>query len=313
MFDKIISPYADSDKTMKAVDMTSGLGQFALEFCHAFNVKISEIVANGNLSTSLRVLTQNGYEAGSLAMGRDRDGTYYVYKSPLIGKEKSSKRSSRDERDASKIAGVIAAVKRNKEQPNEVALSNLFIGPISYASGSIERSGRNDLAIHLSSAEVLSTIEYVLGHKADIAFQPTKTVLEEKYLDYQRRLTNKDACRDIYKRFMEGSYAVGVRQVNGPDGYAKGHHYLVGEVALKPGSVNPEFTVMPKRYATLAEHPDLCSVVPIIRTYFQGKSGHNRNNELAIGACDEYFDEIDVAVGYNDNKMIWMLIPKRGA
>lgn len=313
MIENIISPFADREKTLNHLNNHINLTQFALEFCHAFNVKVG--VHDWGRSGSLRVYTPNGFEAGILFTNTDREGLFFVYKSELVNKQKASKRSSRDERDGSKPASVIAAVKRNKEQPDEKALIEEQKPAMKYAINAITYSANRAPTISLTASEALAAVEYILGVKDGLAFAATKDVLEDKYNEYQRKLESADSSHVTQKRFMEGCHIVGIRRghTNTTDGTPSAFYYLVGEAkfALVNGQIQTDIQGSLKRYATLADHPELCTVAPIIRTYFQGRP-NKENNELGISQNDAYYEDIDVASGYQGSNMTWVLIPKRG-
>ena len=313
MIENIISPYADREKTRTHLNNHINLTQFALEFCHAFNVKVgvNEMARGG----SLRVYTPNGFEAGVLFTNTDREGLFYVYKSELVDKQKSSKRSGRDERDGSKPANVIAAVKRNKEQPDEKALIEQQKPAMKYAVNSITYGTGRSHTISLTASEALAAVEYILGIKDGLAFAATKDALEDKYNEYQRKLETLDMSHVTQKRFMEGCHVIGIRRgnVSTSDSGPSAMYYLVGEAKFAEvnGQIQTEIQGSLKRYATLADHPELCTVAPIIRTYFQGRP-NKENNDLGTPQNDAYYGDIDVASGYQNGSMTWVLIPKRG-
>jgi len=314
MIENIISPFADREKTWTHLNNHINLTQFALEFCHAFNVKVgvNEMARGG----SLRVYTPNGFEAGILFTNSDREGLFYVYKSELIQKSKSSKRSGRDERDGSRPASVITAVKRNKEQPDEKALIEQQKPAMKYAINSITYSANRAPTISLTASEALAAVEFVLGVKDGLAFAATKDALEDKYNEYQRKLENLDSCHVVQKRFMEGCHVIGIRRGHTNDfgeTTTSAMYYLVGEAKFAEvnGQIQTEIQGSLKRYATLADHPELCTVAPIIRTYFQGRP-NKENNDLGTPQNDAYYGDIDVASGYQNGSMTWVLIPKRG-
>ena len=306
MIENIISPFADREKTWTHLNNHINLTQFALEFCHAFNVKVgvNEMARGG----SLRVYTPNGFEAGILFTNSDREGLFYVYKSELIQKSKSSKRSGRDERDGSRPASVIAAVKRNKEQPDEKALIENEKPSMKYAINAITYSTNRVPTISLTASEALAAVEYILGVKDGLAFAATKDTLEDKYNEYQRKLETSDMSHVTQKRFMEGCHIIGIRRRPEAASY-----YLVGEAKFADvnGQYQADIQGSLKRYATLADHPELCTVAPIIRTYFQGRP-NKENNDLGVPQNDAYYEDIDVATGYQSGAMTWVLIPKRG-
>lgn len=312
MIENIISPFANREKTLNHLNNNVNLLPFALEFCHAFNVKVG---VHDGMRGSLRVYTPNGFEAGVLFTNADREGLFYVYKSELVHKSKASKRSSRDERDGSKPASVIAAVKRNKEQPDEKALIEEQKPAMKYAVNAITYSANRLPTISLTASEALAAVEYVLGVKDGLAFAATKDALEDKYNEYQRKLESADSSHVTQKRFMEGCHVIGIRRghTNTTDGAPSAFYYLVGEAkfALVNGQIQTDIQGSLKRYATLADHPELCTVAPIIRTYFQGRP-NKENNELGIPQNDAYYEDIDVASGYQNGSMTWVLIPKRG-
>lgn len=306
MIENIISPFADREKTLNHLNNNVNLLPFALEFCHAFNVKVG--VNDAMRGASLRVYTPNGFEAGTLFTNSDREGLFYVYKSELVRKSKASKRSSRDERDGSKPASVIAAVKRNKEQPDEKALIENEKPSMKYAINAITYSTNRVPTISLTASEALAAVEYILGVKDGLAFAATKDTLEDKYNEYQRKLETSDMSHVTQKRFMEGCHIIGIRRRPEAASY-----YLVGEAKFADvnGQYQADIQGSLKRYATLADHPELCTVAPIIRTYFQGRP-NKENNDLGVPQNDAYYEDIDVATGYQSGAMTWVLIPKRG-
>ena len=67
-----------------------------------------------------------------------------------------------------------------------------------------------------------------------------------------------------------------------------------------------------KRYSSLMDCPEIAPHVPIIAAWASGMTHADKTNELNLPRADKYYEDIDVASGYQSRES-WHLIPKRPA
>lgn len=309
--ERFISEYSTSrDAVLDFLADNTIIQPSLFEFCSAFNLRI-DAVSVGHF----RLLTLSGLEAGTFSMQRDGEGTYYLFSSKLIQKEKASRRSSRSDRDASKITGLITALKKNKEAPVDAEIIKRYKSGVMFALQSIMASASRSASFTMSSAEELAVAEFVLGLRDEVSFNSTRESIRNKYDEYQKQISDKGGALRTAQRYAEGCTLIGVRMSETLDRA----HYLVSKVKFDTSSnhINPtayqlQYQTPLTRYQSLAEVEGVNTLVPIFRTYFESLSNHKKINELYVPQDDKYYADIDVATGYATNDYVWVLIPDQG-
>ena len=309
--ERFISEYSTSRGTVLDFLADNTIIQPSLfEFCSAFNLRI-DAVSGGHV----RLLTLSGLEAGVFSLQRDGNGSYYLFSSKLIQKEKASRRSSRSERDASKITGLITALKKNKEAPVDAEIIKRYKSGIMYAVSSIAASESRGGSFSMSTAEELAAAEFILGLRDEVSFNSTRESIRNKYDEYQKQISGKTQALRTAQRYARGCTLIGVRMSEALDRA----HYLVAKVDFDmtlnpaaPASYQLRYQTPLTRYQSLAQVEGLSTTVPILRTYFESLPGHKKTNELCVPHDDKYYPDIDVATGFHYNDYLWVLIPNEG-
>ena len=284
------------------------------EFCATTKLKVSYANSMGD---RVWFHTSNGFYGGELqfypnGMGRDRKPRY-VYTGPFVSKEKASANSNRNQRDSEKITGILSALKRYDEIPEERAIFSRFMSGINYGFNSCTQH-KPKPSISLDSDETYALIEFYLNNNPTFAAQH-RNRLESKYESYLDELDKiKDAKANL-TRFAKGSKIIGIVPDPVPIGLGSpDYYYVVGEARLDGENRNSVVIQCPlERYDSLSTSP-VAADAAIIRTYATGKPWFEKDNELGIPMGDKYYEDIDVGVGYaNHETGWWVVIPNNAA
>lgn len=302
----IISQFANREQTEEILNGNSELKRFASEFCYAFNCRVSSV--SSIHVKSLSVLTPNGLHGGTLRVDNrgalDKDSNpipVYYYGSNLVTKDKGSSRSDKNTRDSTKISTLITSVRKHGEFPTEERLVRSFRRGVAYAMHTVGRS-RSTPSLSLPNEEVLAAVEYSLGLDTEKIKMHTASLLQS-YQKYKASVKEVNEMKSHGQRFNDGCYAVCI-VTDGPK------HYLFGEVS---GADRDDITFHGslKRYSTLRDVPELAGHLPIICTWAESAYPDYRDaNDFSFPARDQYYEDIDVATGYETHNAMWVLIPK---
>lgn len=302
----LISQFADANKTLAQISANQRLQELTYEFCTKFGVKAHH---HGGVvpQNSILLVTDSGLPAGKLNVSKDSEGDYYIYTAPHISKSRSSTRTGRDSRDASKIKDLLRVVANNGEQPNDARLYESYSGGLNYAFR--QTKSHSTPSIHVSSDLTIAMIEGILKINEQNLTNRMEDI-NNLYAAYTNDLKRMRDTNVTHKRFTSGSTVIGIhKSMTDIDGKP---FYLVGEATWDSGVDKTTITKNLVRHASLSEVPELVSDIAIIRTYFEThKQGANLDgNELGVAMQDQYFYDIDISVGYVDRQVFWVLIPK---
>lgn len=314
--EKIISHVADKEETIRllSVDTTKNkaLKQLALEFCHAFDVRVGLprlLTEPFQHSAHIEpwVFTPEGVPCGRISVSGNGSDMYYKYTSPVIQKEKASARSDKNSRDSSKISGLITAIKRNDEHPDAKSAMRCASATdaVRYALSSIndERRFRMDVPTEAVTELVkafLSQPNSVEGYRSQI---------EEAHALYVASAESYNDKRLAQRRFLEGGFKVVF--INELLSTAKSVIILADGTATSPDNNHISLTNF-RGVSDLSDMPDLQAVAMMTRAYLQGKGNSvSNNNPFGVNRVDIYYDEIDIASGYARGDMLALLIPNK--
>lgn len=290
--------------------MRKELKKLALEFCHAFNVKVThDALKDQSIRRHfLRVVTPSGVPCGWLTANEDRSGVYYQYSSPHIQKQKASARSNKNQRDSEKISSLIQSIKRNGEAPNEQALFKSQAYGIVCGFRSIQSNGSKDPIVLNDRAALTELVKHFLGHAN--AAEGYRDVITSAYEAYVNNMSNYNDRSLTLRRYMEG----GVTAIASFTANESLPIYIVADVT--PVDIDKyHFTTQNiKAYNDLSEVPDLQALAMMTRTYFSGRhtTAHN-GNVFGLPLGDTYHPEMDVSTGYASGDVLWILVPKKPA
>ena len=265
MFEKFISQYADVEKVNKTLNSNEQLAKLAFEFCNKFNArlyehKLADLDVNRKIP-KINVMSSGGIPYGTLMTEEDRDGEYFVFNSPFVNKERGSKRSNSNSRDAGKINVLLRAIEKNKDIPQDGEAILKMTNGLRYAFRVTEASRQPRISLDMDLT--ISMMEYILKINEENLTKDIKAI-QNMYDEYLTEKRKCDDTRATHERFAQGSTAIAIFS-EGPKPFyvvvdAKYEHDTTEKVIL---------TSAPKRVNSLSEVPELVSDTTIIRSYFE--------------------------------------------
>jgi hypothetical protein len=307
MIDNIISEYGNKEFARTKLETNERLRNLALEFCSTFkNVRVSS--TDNNKTKTIQLVMENGLTAGHLAVNSDAYGGYYTYSSDaFVKKSKATSRANKQTRDSKTITGLIKAVVKNKEWPQYTQLYESFDRGIRYAfQATLDR----DLPYVDVNRDTLSAmiINHVEGNGLG-GLGIHDAIIREKYDELMLKRQKSQDGKRTFNRFVAGCKLIGI---SSPYGNSECTYY-VGSVsaALDKGgdTIDKINLIHLQRYNYLTECDLVAGDMAIIKTYMQGKNPNADNNPFYIQFGDRYYPDIDVATGYENREMLWVLIP----
>lgn len=307
--DKYISQFVtDKEVFHQRLEKNPEFARAAAEMCEAFDLRLEPFTGT---NYAVLLSTASGFLAGMFSEGRSRTGPNrgdfaYFMNSPVIQKERGRHPNTRE---SAKVTGIINTMKRNKELPTETVFINMMLAGVNYAFSSIKAARESHFGIELTQLQQakLLTAFFERDYSAIEADKENYKKQYEKMLKTQQEIK---LSKSAAERFRAGSTAIGV-----VGGGTEKVHYLVGQMSNKdaPFGAKPELTNL-MRYDSLMNTP-YAGDAAIIRTY---ASVHGIDpewpNELGLRRIDHYYEEIDIAVGYDTRLIVgtssfWVLIP----
>ena len=301
----IISPFADREAVEFIFAQHPALKSLAQEFCAAFkDVTVAQSKSGG---ASVAVLMGNGITVASLGVDRYNGDLFYRYTSEhFVRKLKKSMRANKDTRDASTITGLIKAIIKNKEHPFIEPVYNSFTRAIVYAFNASSKS--RDVYVEMShELRAYLVKRFVDGDKHPRDPQQDGQ-LEKLYDGIVEREREQISGRENIIRFSKGCKLIGIAEID----YSKSEYaYFIGNVTAH---LNGKFGVDKVVIEGLQRQPDifacqnLAADAAIIKAYMETKPGASKN-AFGVPFSDEYYPDIDIATGYENRHMLWLLIP----
>jgi hypothetical protein len=304
----IISQFADQERTENILANNDMLRRFAHEFCHTFGTKVRQEknFADQYPNNILNILTASGLEAGKIGIYRhqgESENHFRVTMPQVIRKEKSSRRSAKDERDSDKLTTLFRALEKNKEVPTDEKIMKVYRAPLRYALGRVK--DRHEANIRLGQDAIVNMAALVMGGIDQLRSDTTEQIAAA-YATYLKDKNKQDEGKREFERFAKGFHAVGVMSVSGDT------HYLVTE-GTATDTDDDKIHIQPTvtRYQSMADSP-LAATAMIVRTYAEGKSEVGAN-DFKLPWSDKYYSDIDIATGYSGRDQgLWVVIPKHG-
>jgi len=312
--ENLISHMSDKESTLEffavggeAIDRFK---RFALEFCHAFDVRvgfapcIQPRIPSPN--HSLRVFTREGVPCGSLKVVRDEEDYYYVYSGPQVKKEKASARTDKFSRDSKKVSGLINAIKRNNEVPsaNQVMNNSPIKEGARYALSVMDHS--RSIYMDLKNEAVTELVKSFLG-QVNVA-EVYRTAIEEAYGKHQNAMQEINEGQLNLRRFMEGGFKVVA--IHKTDSETK-PMYVVADGVAEDVSNSGIHITNPRGVLDFSDDPDLQATAMMSRTYLQGAKRFDDSNLFGLPMSDVYHGDIDISTGYSRADWLTVLIPKK--
>lgn len=307
-----VSPFYDQTVLQSVLESKSVLSAAAQELAAAFGLQMA---ANASWTVPhvqmVDFYTKEGIFAGRLSYIPNSafpNEAYFTFESPVITKERSSRRSGHDQRDSKKITGIINAMKKKDPEPTLDWMVNKYFQPaLKYCYGSVANKNSLTPTADLSNEQEIALLKFFMGEDT-LAAEALRPEIDKKYKTYLDRLEKRKHSSQAYGRFCRGTTMIGTL----PDKTVGGKFYLVGD-SQKIDNKDQYTLTNVKRYKTLSDSP-VAAQAAILRTYFSGKSTRfSKESEVGIELTDDYFDDIDVAVGYSNTATgTWVALPKHG-
>lgn len=293
-------------------EVDTGLHKFIYEVASQHGLKLRDITRTSSRPMAHMVIEDTGINAAHLSVFRtymrrtNANEIVYVYKSPMISKDKSSTNSGTDERDSTKIKSLLAAIRKNNEIPVQGALQSAMSKGIRYAIGAIRNSTNRTDSFSLKGDIAEAMTKFVLGIDTHI---PNAYIdeLQQKYSSHLVTMKDQESMLDTLKRFASGCTAVCISASRRGD---EVNHYHVADITYDLSNECATFQTSLKRYNSLQDSP-IAPVAMMIKTFMQGQERYyERANDLGLARCDNYFEDADISCGYSEYDYFWVLIPK---
>jgi hypothetical protein len=305
----IVSQFADRERTENILANNEMLRRFANEFCYEFGTKVMELkdFSDRYPNNQLRILTARGMDAGTISIARhngENENHYNVTMPTVINKGKASRRSDKGARDSDKLTTLFRALRKNKEEPTDEKLINVFRTHINYALSRVDN--RETPQINVSQGVTLATVKMALGiDNGEVQFYSDE--IKSAYAKYMKAKEKSDAGKSDRARFNKGFHVVGIMNANRYNA-----HYIVTEGHCGVEKDETKVVLQPTltRYTSLADSP-LAVTAMLIRTYGEGKQWDGDDIDIKLPWRDTYYSDIDVATGYSGRgEGLWLVIPK---
>jgi len=300
----IISPFADREAVEFIFGQHPALKSLAQEFCAAFK---DVAVAQSKNGAAVSVLMNNGIEIASLSTDKYNGDLYYRYEAPHIVKNaKRSARANTNTRDASTITGLIKAIIKNKEQPRLEPVYKSFERAIRYAFHATGTT--KDVYVEMShEMRAYMVKRFVEGDK--YPRDPVRdSEVEKLYDNIVAREREQHESRKNIVRFSKGCKLIGISEID----YQRGEYaYYVGSATANLDSkfqVDKVVISDIQRRSDIFSDPSLVADMTIIKAYMETKPNTGKN-AFGVPFADEYYSDIDIATGYENRNMLWVLIP----
>lgn len=304
---EIVSVHGDPTKAHRLLSNSTHLTKFAQEFCHEFDTRVSFDGDNFN-NKSITLEMPNGMRIGGLSIGSNCGEPVYVASMPsIISKERSSKWSGSDARDSEKLPNLIRTIKKNKEQPTDAKVLEMFNSAIYHAMADITRSREPNFGIN--GTQALDALKAILGID-DISVHQHIPEYQKMYDNYMKAVESVKDGQLTADRFKKGCTMIYIENDRYKTDSVSGYYvadFTTGMTAS--GKLGYQFQSPLKRYASLKE-TEHAPTVAMIRSYLEGIPKYfDKDNEFGVRYLDNYFDDMDFAVGNSNNKLV-VLLPK---
>lgn len=305
---EIVSVYGDPAKAHRLLSNSTHLTKFAQEFCHEFDTRVSFDGDNFN-NKSITLEMPNGMRIGGLSIGSNCGEPIYIASMPsIISKDRSSKWSGSDARDSEKLPNLIRTIKKNKEQPTDAKVLEMFNSAIYHAMADITRSREPNFGIN--GTQALDALKAILGID-DISVHQHMPEFQKMYDNYMKAVASVKDSQATADRFKKGCTMIYIENERYKADSVSGYYVadFVTAMNASTGKLGYEFQSPLKRYASLKE-TEHAPTVAMIRSYLEGIPKYfDKDNEFGVRYYDNYFDDMDFAVGNSNNKLV-VLLPK---
>jgi hypothetical protein len=251
----------------------------------------------------------NGMRIGSLSVNSSSGNPIYVAEMPcIISKDRSSKWSGSGARDSEKLPNLIRTIKKNKEQPTEAKVMEMFNSAIYHALAEITNSREPNFGIN--GTQALDALKAVLGIDS-VSVHQHMPEFQKMYDNYMKAVASVKDSQATADRFKKGCTMIYIENERYKADSVSGYYVadFVTAMNASTGKLGYEFQSPLKRYVSLKE-TEHAPTVAMIRSYLEGIPKYfDKDNEFGVRYYDNYFDDMDFAVGNSNNKLV-VLLPK---
>jgi len=266
---------------------------FIAEFCNTFNTKV--VISDTEYSNM--GLTYNGFRVGEIGMS-DGYAEEFLYTSGMfVAKERGVVRTRRE---SAKLSTLIRTIKKKEEFPTQERIQKFFSREIScVVSNNLEspRSTRYASTIGLSDSLALALVELVVNKTPLTSMFQANA--RESYDNYRKKLEERSSSMKAADRFKKGGfYVLGVTPKSS----------YVAEMAYEQNVLVYKTPLTVCTEDSLQSRPEIAVPMTFAKVYFETHKGSGRLYSLPM--VDEYIDDLDICIGYQNNATTWALIPK---
>ena len=305
---EIVSVHGDAWKAHRLLSNSTHLTKFAQEFCHEFNTRVS-FDGDNFQNRGITLEMPNGMRIGELSVNTSNGKPVYVADMPsIISKDRSSKWSGNGARDSEKLPNLIRTIKKNKEQPTDAKVLEMFNSAIYHALADITNSREPNFGIN--GTQALDALKAVLGID-NISVHQHVSEFQKMYDNYMKAVASVKDSQVTADRFKKGCTMIYIENERYKADSVSGYYVadFVTAMNASTGKLGYEFQSPLKRYASLTE-TEHAPTVAMIRSYLEGKPKlFDKDNEFGVRYMDHYLEDMDIAVGHSNNKLV-VLLPK---
>ena len=226
----------------------------------------------------------------------------------IISKDRSSKWSGSDARDSEKLPNLIRTIKKNKEQPTDAKVLEMFNSAIYHALADITNSREPNFGIN--GTQALDALKAVLGID-NISVHQHVPEFQKMYDNYMKAVASVKDSQVTADRFKKGCTMIYIENERYKADSVSGYYVADFVTAMNPNTnkLGYEFQSPLTRYASLKE-TEHAPTVAMIRSYMESQNRYfDKDNELGVKYTDHFFEDMDFSVGHSNNKLI-VLLPK---
>jgi hypothetical protein len=242
-------------------------------------------------------LTYNGFRIGEIGMSSGYEEEFYYTSSMFVAKERGR---SRIKRESAKLSTLIRTIKKKEEFPTQERIQKYFAREISCVVSNNLESSRSTIygpTIEASSELLLALVELAVNKVPLTSEYETKARFQ--YEAYLKKKDLRSASVKAADRFKQGGfYVLGVTPKNN----------YIAEMAYEQTELVYKTPLTLCTEDSLQSRPEIAVPMTFAKVYFETHNGSGRLYSLPM--VDEYVDELDICIGYQNSTTTWALIPK---
>jgi hypothetical protein len=266
---------------------------FIAEFCNTFNTKV--VISDTEYSNM--GLTYNGFRVGEIGMSSGYEEEFLYTSSMFVAKERGH---VRNRRESGKLSTLIRTIKKKEEFPTQERIQKFFSREIAcVVSNNLEspRISRYTPTIGLGDSLGLALVELVINKTPLTSMFQAQA--RESYDNYLKKIEERSSSMKAADRFKQGGfYVLGVAPKSS----------YVAEMAYENNVLVYKTPLTVCTEDSLQSRPEIAVPMTFAKVYFETHKGSGRLYSLPM--VDEYIDDLDICIGYQNGTTTWALIPK---